>query len=59
MKRTKTIAKTTAYMNEVLVRLDDLIKSHCHIPDSVAPLEYMYLAMGEYVDPSALQTPFV
>lgn len=53
MKRTKTIAKTTAYMNEVLVRLDDLIKSHCHIPDSVAPLEYMYLAMGEYVDPSA------
>lgn len=53
MERTKTIVKTTAYMNEVLVRLDDLIKSHCHIPDSVAPLEYMYLAMGEYVDPSA------
>lgn len=53
MERTKTIAKTTAYMNEVLVRLDDLIKSHCHIPDSVTPLEYMYLAMGEYVDPSA------
>lgn len=53
MKRFKTLAETKEFMDGVLYRVGNIIRAHRYLPDNVSTLEYLYMAMAEYIDPES------
>ena len=53
MKRFNTLVETKEFMNGVLYRVGNVIRAHRYLPDNVSTLEYLYMAMAEYIDPKS------